>query len=136
MTTRRIELGFEGGTFLRLTVSDDGRGIDWKALRSKIGTAANDNESDLDLLCREGSSTAESVTDLSGRGVGMGAVRRTVIQLGGTMDVQSQSGHGTTVEIQVPVHADVYVPLRGGNTLLPKLHSKAPGRPSRAALGS
>jgi len=74
-----------------------------------------------------------SVTELAGRGVGMGAVRRTVTQLGGQLAERSQVGRGTTIELQIPVHTELYVPLRGGDTLLPDLHSKPPPKPALSA---
>jgi signal transduction histidine kinase len=118
---------------LKLRVSDDGRGIDWDALARKFTPSqrpSNDNR--VELLFREGASTAESVSDLAGRGVGMSAVQSTVLALGGTIDVESTPGQGTSVVITVPVGSDVYVPAPGVS-LLPAYRSKIPARPSTAA---
>lgn len=122
---------------LRIRVADDGRGIDWKKLAAKLGPddklAANDNDR-VELLFREGTSTADEVSDLAGRGVGMSAVREAVLLLGGSIDVHSEVGSGTSVEISVPVGQDVYVPIRG-LSLLPPYRSKKPPAPGAVAMG-
>jgi signal transduction histidine kinase len=111
---------------LNISVRDDGRGIDWQALAGKLSQAepANDNDR-VELLFREGSSTAEQVSELAGRGVGMNAVRQAVLALGGKIDVRSTRGQGTTVEISVPTGGDVYVPP-AGLSQLPPYRSKPP----------
>ncbi|MEY4578992.1 MAG: hypothetical protein RL701_3695 [Pseudomonadota bacterium] len=118
---------------LKLSVSDDGRGIDWQALARKVaadgGEPANDNH--VELLFREGASTAE-LSDLAGRGVGMSAVRQAVLAVGGTIDVTSRPGHGTTFEIAVPVGKDVYVPAPELPLVMP-YRSRNPPRISVAA---
>ncbi|WP_040844783.1 chemotaxis protein CheW, partial [Nitrospirillum viridazoti] len=58
----------------------------------------------LDLVFRPGFSTAEAVTDLSGRGVGMDAVRAAVGRLGGSVGISSASGQGTTVRLVLPLN--------------------------------
>ena len=55
------------------------------------------------LIFEPGLTTAEDVTDLSGRGVGMDVVRRNIKALGGTIDIQSAAGQGTTVTVSVPL---------------------------------
>jgi two-component system chemotaxis sensor kinase CheA len=95
-----------------ITVSDDGGGIDADAMRSKavnegvISEAEADTMSDddaYDLIFHPGFSTADEVTDVSGRGVGMDVVHSTVEQLDGTVNVDSGLGDGTTVELRLPV---------------------------------
>jgi two-component system chemotaxis sensor kinase CheA len=122
-------------TKLTISVSDDGRGIDWDALASKLppGEAPMNDNNRVELLFREGTSTAAEVSDLAGRGVGMGAVRQAVLALGGAIDVKSTMGEGTTIEISVPTGGDVYVPAPG-LSLLPPYRSKAPA-PLTAARG-
>jgi two-component system chemotaxis sensor kinase CheA len=95
-----------------IEVRDDGRGIDperirRKALESGLRTAAelarlSDKEA-LGLITLPGFSTATVVTDLSGRGVGMDVVKTNLDQLGGTLEIDSTPGHGTTFSLRVPL---------------------------------
>jgi signal transduction histidine kinase len=121
-------------TQLTVSVSDDGRGIDWAALANKLppGEPMNDNNR-VELLFREGTSTAAEVSDLAGRGVGMSSVRQAVLALGGSINVKSTRGQGTTIEISVPTGGEVYIPAPG-LSLLPPYRSKAPP-PLSAARG-
>jgi two-component system chemotaxis sensor kinase CheA len=92
-------------------VSDDGRGIDRKRVLARakrdglVDAGKNDLTEDelLWLLARPGFSTAEKVTDLSGRGVGVDAVHTRVRALGGAMDIRSEPGEGTTMMIKLPL---------------------------------
>jgi two-component system, chemotaxis family, sensor kinase CheA len=84
-----------------VAVTDDGRGLD----REKIlapGAQLTDNEIFL-LIFEAGFSTADKVTDISGRGVGMDVVRRHVQKLRGRIDIQSKPGEGTTFYIKLPL---------------------------------
>ena len=87
----------------RLSVVDDGKGIDRARIEARLDEAPSNAGTLLDLLCVEGLSTATDVTELAGRGVGISAVRETVRQLGGTMDVKTVLGQGTTFTLSVPV---------------------------------
>ena len=81
-------------------VSDDGRGIDWEQLARKLRDNGLPHETKDDLiegLFADGLSTAAALSDISGRGVGMGALRDTVRALGGTIGVKSIDGQGTTI---------------------------------------
>jgi two-component system chemotaxis sensor kinase CheA len=93
-------------------ISDDGKGID----PAKIGAAAiakglitqdmlarMDNREVLDLIFRAGFSTAAAVTNVSGRGVGMDVVRTNIERIGGTVDLSSKPGRGTTVRVRIPL---------------------------------
>jgi two-component system chemotaxis sensor kinase CheA len=100
-----------GGDLL-LEISDDGRGIDPAVIRSAARARgivsdarlrALDDEGALDLIFLPGFSTAQDVTDLSGRGVGMDAVRMAVIRLGGRIGVSSQVGAGTRISLVMPL---------------------------------
>ena len=94
-----------------IRVSDDGRGID----RARVLTRAQENglidaaRTDLTddelmkLIARAGFSTAEKVTDLSGRGVGVDAVYNRVRALGGSVDIRSVKDEGTTVTLRLPL---------------------------------
>ncbi|MEP6882513.1 MAG: response regulator, partial [Dokdonella sp.] len=92
-----------------LRISDDGRGMDRDAIRRKaiaLGLLSPDvNLSDRDLygfVLETGFSTAEQVTQLSGRGVGMDVVHSEIKQLGGTLVIDSIPGTGTTFTIRLP----------------------------------
>jgi two-component system chemotaxis sensor kinase CheA len=100
----------KAGNFV-IELSDDGRGIDWSAVRRKAEAIGAPSQSQADLedaLCIDGLSTKEAVTELSGRGVGLGAVRRACQELGGKMELASTPGLGTTVRFVWP--AKVLVP--------------------------
>jgi two-component system chemotaxis sensor kinase CheA len=94
-----------------IKVSDDGRGIDRKRVLARarrdglVDAAKQDLTEDelLWLLARPGFSTAEKVTDLSGRGVGVDAVHTRVRALGGAMDIRSEPGEGTTMMLKLPL---------------------------------
>lgn len=98
------------GDWLIAELSDDGRGLDksrivQKAVAKNI-IAADDQLTDdqiFQLIFRPGFSTAEKITDLSGRGVGMDVVHRNVTSLDGRIDVYSREGHGTTFKIFIPL---------------------------------
>ena len=93
-------------------VNDDGRGMDPDALRasalargalSEEAAEALGRRESLLLACLPGVSTARELTDVSGRGVGMDAVKRTVEALGGTLDVESTPGAGTRWTLRLPM---------------------------------
>ncbi|MBI5068852.1 MAG: chemotaxis protein CheA [Deltaproteobacteria bacterium] len=95
-----------------LDVVDDGRGMDPEALRqaavargaiSAAAAAALSDRDALQLACLPGVSTADRVTDISGRGVGMDAVKRVVEAVGGALELVSVRGHGTRVSLRLPL---------------------------------
>jgi two-component system chemotaxis sensor kinase CheA len=94
-----------------IKVSDDGRGIDRDRVlaRAKRDGLVDANKTHLNedellrLLARPGFSTAEKVTGLSGRGVGVDAVYTRVRALGGAMDIRSVPGQGTTMMLRLPL---------------------------------
>jgi two-component system chemotaxis sensor kinase CheA len=101
---------------IRISVADDGGGIDLDAVRARAieqGTLHPDLADDLPpeeiaaLVFRPGLSTRSRVSDISGRGVGMDAVKSTVESLGGHVEVRSQPGRGTTTTLVVPITAAV-----------------------------
>lgn len=100
-----IRAGQEGGSWLWMSVKDDGAGIDVAALARKSGRPEPQSEAELlDLLATPGLSTKASATTHSGRGVGVDAVREIVRkQLQGDLHVSTRSGAGTTFMIKVPV---------------------------------
>ena len=93
-----------------IEISDDGAGLDTERIKAKaiekgvIKANANLTEQAIhELIFAPGFSTAESVTDLSGRGVGMDVVKRNIRSLGGTIDVRSVADQGTTFTIRLPL---------------------------------
>ncbi|HTN76900.1 MAG TPA: chemotaxis protein CheA, partial [Pirellulaceae bacterium] len=105
-------------THILITVQDDGRGIDPQRLRRKaiekqlftaqqVG-AMSDQEA-LDLIFHPGFSTAEQITEVSGRGVGMDVVRTTLRELDGDVTVSSTLGQGTTFFLTIPIRQAVLV---------------------------
>ncbi len=106
------------GSRVRITVQDDGRGIDPQKLRTKalekgILTAdeadALSDEDAIQLIFHPGLSTAQQVTTVSGRGVGMDVVRSTMLKHNGEVWVQSQPGQGATVRMEIPLREAVLV---------------------------
>lgn len=110
--TRIVLRAYRDGDRVNVEVEDDGRGIDPAAIRKaarKRGIASVDHlermsDADaIDLIFAPGFSTASEVTDLSGRGVGMDAVRSAVERLGGEASVRSRPGQGTTIRLSLPL---------------------------------
>lgn len=95
-----------------LELSDDGGGIDTEAVRSRAierkllepeEARELPDASVVELVCAPGFSTAEAVTETSGRGVGMDVVKATLERLGGTLRIHSQQGRGTTFVLALPL---------------------------------
>ena len=97
-----------GGNIL-IEVSDDGRGLDIARIRARaaergIAVAVDAPDEDVwPLIFDAGFSTAEQITELSGRGVGMDVVKRNIQSLGGTIDLHSTPGQGMRVTVSVPL---------------------------------
>jgi two-component system chemotaxis sensor kinase CheA len=105
----RLTASHSGGNVL-VKLEDDGAGFDRERILDKarrVGLLSGKDEirdQDLyDLVFQAGFSTAESVTDLSGRGVGLDVVRRNIDILRGTTEVSSTSGKGSTITIRLPL---------------------------------
>ncbi|MBI5940429.1 MAG: chemotaxis protein CheA, partial [Caulobacterales bacterium] len=105
----RISAAHRGGRIV-IEITDDGRGIDRPRVRAiaiERGLIDADeilsDEAIDNLLFEPGFSTAEAVTDLSGRGVGMDVVRKSVQTLGGRISVSSQEGRGATFALSLPL---------------------------------
>lgn len=101
---------FPLGNHVVLTIEDDGRGIDPERVlatarkRGLIGPDERPDEKEiLDFLFLPGFSTRETVTEISGRGVGMDVVKRNVAALSGTIDVETEVGSGTIFTITIPL---------------------------------
>jgi len=109
---RLILRAFHEGGQVNIEISDDGGGLNVERIRKKaierglITTeqAARVTEREIfNLIFLPGFSTAEKVTNVSGRGVGMDVVKTNVEKIGGTVDVQSTLGQGTTVRVKIPL---------------------------------
>ncbi|HZW78914.1 MAG TPA: chemotaxis protein CheA [Candidatus Deferrimicrobiaceae bacterium] len=105
----RLSAAHSGGNVL-VTLQDDGAGFDRarileKAKRVGLVSAKDEiRDQDIyDLVFHAGFSTAESVTDLSGRGVGLDVVRRNIDSLRGTVEISSTSGKGSVITIRLPL---------------------------------
>lgn len=107
----RLRAFHEGGQ-VTIEVSDDGGGIDVAAIRRKAlerglitpeqSRGMSEPEA-MNLVFLAGLSTAEKVTSISGRGVGMDVVKTNIEQIGGKVSVQSQAGVGTTLRMRIPL---------------------------------
>lgn len=97
-----------GGNIV-IEVSDDGAGLNREKILAKAlqqGLVASDNLTDEDvwqLIFAPGFSTAEQITDISGRGVGMDVVKSNIQEMGGRVEITSRAGHGTTTRIVLPL---------------------------------
>ncbi|WP_313171789.1 chemotaxis protein CheA [Stenotrophomonas sp.] len=106
--TITLAASHQGGHIV-IEVSDDGRGLNRDKILAKAlerGLNVPDNPTDAqvwDLIFQPGFSTADAVTDLSGRGVGMDVVRRNIQALGGEVQLESRTGAGTRVLIRLPL---------------------------------
>jgi two-component system chemotaxis sensor kinase CheA len=109
-----------------ITVSDDGRGIDparvarravERGLIERSRIPAVEMAEAVELLFEPGFSTAEQTSDISGRGVGMDAVRSAIRDLGGAVTVTSEEGRGTSVQVRLPLTLAILPSLlvRSGN---------------------
>ena len=111
--TGRIKLSaYQQGGYIVIEVADDGRGLDARKIRAKaiengLATQAEvDRLSDPDIykfIFRPGFSTAQAISGVSGRGVGMDVVRNNIELIGGTVELKSSSPSGTTFTIKIPL---------------------------------
>ena len=98
----------QGGSIV-IEVRDDGRGLNREKLIKKArekGIDAPDSMTDQEawnLIFAPGFSTAEQVTDVSGRGVGMDVVKKNITSLGGTVEIDSAEGYGMSVKVRLPL---------------------------------
>ena len=103
---------FHEGGQVNIEISDDGAGLDLDAIRTKAiergivspsqAAKMTDREA-ANLIFLAGFSTARKVTNISGRGVGMDVVKTNIEKIGGTVDIASVHGHGTTLKIKIPL---------------------------------
>lgn len=97
------------GGHIVIEVSDDGRGLNRerilrKAAENGLPVAENPTDAQVwELIFHPGFSTADKLTDVSGRGVGMDVVRKNIQSLGGSIDIASRAGNGSTMTIRLPL---------------------------------
>ena len=103
-----LSASHQGGNII-IEVSDDGAGLNRERILAKAmqqGLDVSETMSDAEvwqLIFAPGFSTAEAVTDVSGRGVGMDVVKRNISAMGGVVDIRSAKGFGTTISISLPL---------------------------------
>ncbi len=103
-----LSAAHKGGSIV-IEVTDDGAGLNRDKILAKAqsnGLAVSENMTDSEvfsLIFAPGFSTAEVVTDVSGRGVGMDVVKRNITSMGGTVEIRSALGFGTTISISLPL---------------------------------
>jgi two-component system chemotaxis sensor kinase CheA len=102
--------------WFQLDIADDGKGLDLEAIRRKgeaMGLvqpgAALDQQVIVNLIFASGLSTAQRVSDVSGRGVGMDVVHRQIHEAGGTVEVTTTPGQGTRFRLRLPVAATTHI---------------------------
>ncbi len=109
--TIRLNAFHEGGT-ITIEIADDGKGLDLSAIRRKAVERGVATEAEVErmtdaqvakFIFHAGFSTAKAVTSVSGRGVGMDVVKTNIELIGGTIDIQTQLGAGTTFTIKIPL---------------------------------
>ncbi|MGA8497548.1 MAG: hybrid sensor histidine kinase/response regulator [Xanthobacteraceae bacterium] len=109
--TIRLSAWHEGGHII-IEISDNGRGLDLAGIKAKVVEKGLASEAQLaakseaeicNYIFAAGFTTAAKVTSISGRGVGMDVVRSNIEQIGGTVDLKSVSGAGTTFTIKIPL---------------------------------
>ena len=137
----------QGGSIM-IEVSDDGAGLSRERILQKArerGLAAHDGMTDGEvwqLIFEPGFSTAEAITDVSGRGVGMDVVKRNIAEMNGHVSIESTAGQGTRMTIRLPLTMAILDGLSvkvGTNTLIIPLNaiveSIRPGRDEIRTVG-
>jgi two-component system chemotaxis sensor kinase CheA len=129
----RLNAYHEGGT-ITIEIADDGRGLDFSAIRRKARERGLASEAELErmgdaqvakFIFHPGFSTAKAVTSVSGRGVGMDVVKTNIELIGGTVDIASELGRGTTFTIKIPltlaIVAALIVSVEGQRFAIPQV---------------
>jgi two-component system chemotaxis sensor kinase CheA len=109
--TIRLNAFHEGGS-ITIEIADDGKGLNFAAIRKKAVERGIASEADVEkmseaqvakFIFHPGFSTAAAITSVSGRGVGMDVVKTNIELIGGTVDIRSEQGRGTTFTIKIPL---------------------------------
>jgi two-component system chemotaxis sensor kinase CheA len=136
---------FHQGGHVVIQIADDGRGLDPARIRRKAverglvaADAVLDTRDTLDLIFAPGFSTAETVTDVSGRGVGMDVVRRNLERVRGKVEIDSVPGAGTTFTILMPLTLAIIegliVSVAGQRFVIPTLSVRESLRPRAGSV--
>jgi len=120
---------------VNVVISDDGKGIDLNRIKAKAlekqllssdQLAQMGDNSVLQLIFLPGFSTAEKITSVSGRGVGMDVVKNNIEKIGGMIDIQSEVNKGTTIHLRIPLTLAIIKALSisafGQNFAIPQTH--------------
>ena len=131
--TIRLSAYHEGGHII-ICIADNGRGLNTERIKTKAVANGLVTEAELEkmteaqihkFIFEPGFSTAAAVTSVSGRGVGMDVVRTNIDQIGGTIDIKSVAGEGTSVTIKIPltlaIVSALIVEAGGDRFAIPKL---------------
>lgn len=112
---------YQSGNHIYIEVEDDGKGLDVERIRQRAverelvaadeASALSDSEV-YELIFQPGFSTAEKVTDLSGRGVGMDVVRRNIESINGQVEIHSEAGKGSRFRVQLPLSLAIVTALK------------------------
>ncbi len=126
---------FHEGGQVNIEIIDDGGGINPEKIRDKAiskglitteQAARMNNREFVNLIFAPGFSTAEKITNVSGRGVGMDVVRTNIEKIGGTVDIQSVYGQGTTLKVKIPLTLAIIPALTvatgGGRYAIPQVN--------------
>lgn len=129
----RLAAYHEGGQII-VEISDDGGGLPIEKIKSKVIANGLASEADIEAMSEQqinrfifhpGFSTAKAVTNVSGRGVGMDVVRSNIELIGGTIDLWSKEGKGTTFTIKIPltlaIISALIVQVKGQRFAMPQL---------------
>lgn len=132
--TIKLKAYHEGG-FVIIRITDDGKGLDASRIANKaveLGLIDADKVSQLSekqilsFIMRPGFSTAQKVTNISGRGVGMDVVRANIEKIGGSIDMESVAGKGTVFTIQIPltlaIISALIVEIQGRRYAIPQMN--------------
>jgi two-component system chemotaxis sensor kinase CheA len=134
------------GSDVIISCTDDGRGLDRDRIMEKakavgLMTGPESEYTDKDIyqfIMHAGFSTNETVTELSGRGVGMDVVKRNIEKVGGTVDLDSTPGQGMTVNIRIPltlaILASIEISVGKNNYLIPTLNIREAFKPNLADI--
>jgi two-component system chemotaxis sensor kinase CheA len=152
-TQGKREIGFitiaarQSGNTIAILIADDGRGLDEERIAAKaVSTglitaterASMSREKILNLIFEPGFSTAEAVSNVSGRGVGLDVVRQNLEKVGGSIKVASQPGMGTQFTLQIPltlsIIAGLTVEVAGQRFAIPQSYVEEIVQASRTAL--
>ncbi|MBW2147234.1 MAG: chemotaxis protein CheW, partial [Deltaproteobacteria bacterium] len=136
----------KGGNVV-IEIEDDGRGLDRDKILQKavtqglVSEKASTSDTELfNIIFHPGFSTAEKVTDISGRGVGMDVVKKSIEELRGKVEIQSRPGHGSTFLMRLPLTLaiidGIIVKVGEERYIIPTLNVKEFLRPDREACST